>query len=72
MLQCLYNILHYFILRLEKALAEKLPCLRPKENFISIITYSPSVSIFRDKNIIILLLKKKRGKKTSETVNIVK
>lgn len=63
MLQCLYNIVHYFILKLEKRLAEKLPCLRPKESFISIIPYSPSVGIFRDKNIIILLVKRKKKKK---------
>lgn len=67
-LECLCSIRHYFRLSLEKDLAEKLACLRPKESFISIIPYSPSVNIFRDKNIIILFEKRRQkdDKKTTK------
>lgn len=65
-LGCFCSILYCFKLTLEK-----LPCLRPKESFISIIPYSPSVNIFRDKNIILLFDKEKK-KKQEKTGNIVK
>lgn len=62
MFQCLYNILHYFILKLEKALAEKLPCLRPKESFISIIPYSPFCWYFQGQKYNYPFSKKKKKK----------